>query len=366
MTRFLRTALAVGLFLSGPALAQSYVIETVAEGLEQPWSLAFLPDGDMLVTELPGRLRRVSPDGTLGEPISGVPETFYKSQGGFFDVLLHPGFEDNALVYLSYAEGPAKGNTLAVGRGRLEGDGLRGFEVIFRVSPLKDTPVHYGGRMVWLGDGTLLVTTGDGFDYRERAQDLSNQMGKTVRMTDTGEVPADNPFVGRDGADPYVYTYGHRNPQGLVYDAENDRVYLHEHGPKGGDELNLLVAGRNYGWPAITYGKDYSGALISPFTEAPGMEQPLVHWTPSIAPSGMALYTGDEFPEWRGQVFVGGLVEKAVRRVELRGSKVVGQEVVFGEIGERIRDVRVGTDGLLYLLTGQDDGRLLSASRRAD
>jgi glucose/arabinose dehydrogenase len=182
-------------------------------------------------------------------------------------------------------------------------------------------------------------------------------------MTASGDVPADNPFVGRDGADPYVYTYGHRNPQGLVYDAPSGRIYLHEHGPKGGDELNLLVAGRNYGWPAITYGKDYSGALISPFTEAPGMEQPLVYWTPSIAPSGMTVYRGDQFPEWRGQLFVGALVEKALRQIEIRQGKVARQAIVFGEIGERIRDVRTGPDGALYILTGESAGRLLGVRR---
>ena len=362
-TKFIRPSLIVGVLLTSSAIAESYRIETVVEGLQQPWSLAFLPDGDLLVTELPGRLRRITAGAPVGEPVRGTPETYAKSQGGYFDVLPHPDFGENRLVYLSYAEGPPDDNTLAIGRGRLQGNGIDAFEVIFRVAPRKDTPVHYGGRMVWLGDGTLLVTTGDGFNYRERAQYLDNQMGKTVRMTDGGAVPEDNPFTGQADKDPYVYTYGHRNAQGLVYDAERDRVFLHEHGPRGGDELNLLQPGRNYGWPAIGYGIDYTGAYVSPYTEAPGLEQPLLHWTPSIAPSGMAIYRGDAFPDWRGSLFVGALVEKTVRRIELSDTRIArdapAQTIAFAEIGERIRDVREGPDGLLYLLTAEVEGRIL-------
>lgn len=357
------TALAASLVsllpLAAPAHAADYVIETVASGLDHPWSLAFLPDGDMLVTERPGRLRRIH-DGVYAEtPISGVPKVYHRSQGGLFDILPDPDFANNRLVYLSYAQGTPKANATQVARARLDGNALKDLKVIFTVEPAKDTPVHFGGRMAFLPDGTLLVTTGDGFDYREKAQDRESLLGKVVRINTDGSVPTDNPFVDEAGVNPKIYSYGHRNPQGLVYDPQTDRIYEEEHGPRGGDEVNILEPGANYGWPLATHGVDYSGAEISPFTEYEGTEQPIVYWTPSIAPSGIAVYHGAAFPEWDGDLFAGALAEMDVRRIDMENGAVVGQERLFAELGERIRDVRVGPDGALYLLTDNRDGRVL-------
>ncbi len=341
------------------ALAEGHRIVTVAEGLELPWGLAFLPGGDMLVTERPGRLRRVATDGTLSEPLAGVPEVFFRGQGGLLDVVLHPHFAANRLVYLSYAHGGPAANATRVARGRLGAEGLEEVEVIFTVTPTKRTPQHYGGAMAFLPDGTLLLTTGDGFDYREEAQNLTSLLGKTVRIADDGSIPADNPFVGRGDAAEAVWSYGHRNSQGLTVDPASGRVWQHEHGPRGGDELNLLRPGANYGWPAITYGMDYSGAYVSPFTELPGMEQPVEHWVPSIAPSGLTVYRGAAFPQWQGDLFLGALVDREVRRLRLTEGRVAEQEALFSELGERIRSVDVGPDGCLYLLTDDAQGRLL-------
>jgi len=247
----------------------------------------------------------VAQDGSTTE-ISGVPHTYVAGQGGFFDVVLHPDFATNQTIYLSYAHGTPKANGTAITRGRLEGSVLVEAQQILLVEPLKDTPQHYGGKMLFLADGTLLVSTGDGFDYREKAQALGSELGKVLRINDDGTLPGNNPFC--DGSGQRVWTYGHRNPQGLVADSEGT-VYLHEHGPRGGDEINILEPGKNYGWPAITHGVNYSGARVSPFTTAEGMEQPLVYWVPSIAPSGMAWYDGEAFPDWRGDLFVGALVD---------------------------------------------------------
>ena len=360
-----RGLLAVGVMAAAmTAGGADYRATTVAEGLEHPWGLAFLPDGDMLVTEHPGRLRHVASDGTVGEPLAGVPQVYYRGQGGLLDVVLHPEFISNRLVYLSYSHGDASGNATRVARGTLGDQGLDGLEVIFTAEPTKDTPQHYGGTMTFLGDGTLLLTTGDGFDYREQAQDLGSMLGKTLRLTADGGIPQDNPFVGRHGAAPAVWTYGHRNAQGLAVDSATGRVYLHEHGPRGGDELNLLLPGRNYGWPATTHGKDYSGAYVTPFTELPGMEQPLMHWTPSIAPSGLAIYRAAAFPEWRGDLFLGALVDRELRRVDLEDGVVTGEEALLSDLGERVRHVEVGPDGHLYLLTDSTEGRILRVERR--
>jgi glucose/arabinose dehydrogenase len=333
----------------GPApvsLADGYRLEDWATGLSQPWSLAFLPDGSALVTELPGTLRRIEPDGRVGEPLANVPPVYFAGQGGLFDVVLHPGFAENRLVYLSFAEGSPGDNGTAVARGRLSLGALDRVEIIFRNFSRKDTPVHYGGRMAFLPDGTLLLTTGEGFDYREAAQDVESGLGKVLRMNDDGSPVADNPFP----RSPYVFSYGHRNPQGL---AVTDRgvIWLHEHGPRGGDEVNRIERGVNYGWPAITYGVDYSGAIISPYTEWPGMAQPVRHWTPSIAPSGLSVYEGDLFPEWRGDLLVGALVDREVRHLDLRDGKVVAEEALFSGLDARIRDVRVGPGGAVYVLT---------------
>lgn len=335
-----------------------YQLETIATGLEKPWSLAFLPDGGFLVTELPGTLRRVSADGQVSESLSGVPAVYFAGQGGLFDVVLHPDFAGNRWVYLSYAEGDRKDNGTAIARGRLSDGGLVDVQVVFRLQTRKDTPVHYGGRMAFLPDGSLLLTSGDGFNYREAAQDVNNQLGKLLRLTDDGQPAAGNPFPEA----PYVYSYGHRNPQGLAV-AGNGTIWLHEHGPKGGDELNRIEAGVNYGWPAITFGLDYSGAIISPHTTWPGMEQPEHYWVPSIAPSGLAVYEGDMFPEWQGDLFIGALVNQEVRRLEVSNGETGAEEKLFSELKARIRDVRVGPDGAIYILTNGSPGELVRISR---
>lgn len=340
------------------ASATEYRLETVAEGLDFPWCVAFLPDGDMLVTELGGMLRRISADGSVGEPIEGVPPVFRRSQGGLFDVLPHPDFAHNATLFLSYAALPEDDNATEVLRARLDGNALVEAEVIFSVTPRKPTPVHYGGRMAFLPDGTLLLTSGDGFDFREQAQDLGSLLGKTIRIHTDGGFPDDNPFAAAEGALPAVYTYGHRNAQGLALAADGT-IYLHEHGARGGDETNVLTPGANYGWPALTHGIDYNGAYISPFTEAEGMASPIHHWTPSIAPSGLAVYGGDRFPEWQGDLFVGALVDKEVRRLDMEDGKVVAEEALFTELDRRIRDVRVH-DGYLYIV---EDGTNASIVR---
>lgn len=359
--RCLLAALLLGVAASCSASNPSapYRLETWATGLETPWSLAFLPDGTALVTERPGTLRRIAADGTVGPPIAGVPAVYHAGQGGLFDVVLHPGFERNALVYLTYAEGPPGSNATAVARGRLDGDRLADTEVVYRVTPRKDTPVHFGGRMAFLADGTLLLTTGDGFDEREAAQDIGSELGKLLRMTDTGQPVEGNPFP-EDG--PYVYTWGHRNPQGLAV-ADDGTIWLHEHGPKGGDEVNLIEKGGNYGWPAVTHGVDYSGAIISPHTSLPGMVQPEHDWVPSIAPSGLAIYDGAMFPEWRGDLFVGGLVSHDVRRLAVTNGSLGAEEILFGELGVRIRDVRVGPEGALYIVTNGRPGKVIRVSR---
>ncbi|PPI83118.1 glucose sorbosone dehydrogenase [Marinobacter maroccanus] len=349
--------------MPGPVQAQSsgdYTVETVTSGLEHPWSLAFLPDGGALVTERAGRLRRISADWELGqEPISGVPPVFDDAQAGLFDVLLSQDFEADQAVFLAYACGTASANHLCVARGQLQGMALTGVVEIFRAKPAKRGSAHYGGRMAWLPDGTLIVTLGDGFDYREQAQDLSSHLGKIVRLNPDGSAPADNPFVRRDDALPEIYSYGHRNVQGLVYDSVEGLLIAHEHGPRGGDEINIIEPGRNYGWPVITHGIDYTGAMITPFVEREGMEQPLLHWTPSIAPSGMTRYRGELFPGWQGNLLVGALADESVHRVTLDGRQASDTETMFEELGERIRDVATGPDGGVYLLTDNADGRIL-------
>lgn len=343
--------------LSTAASAQEYRLETWVDGLSLPWSIAFLPDDSALITELGGRLMQVDAAGEVMTEIGHVPAVYFAGQGGLFDVLLHPGFSENQFIYLSFAEGGPKNNGTAIARGRLAGDRLENVEIIFRNFTRKDTPVHYGGRLAFMADGTLLLTTGDGFDYRESAQDVTSGLGKVLRMNDDGTPAQGNPFP----ESPYVYAYGLRNPQGLAV-ADSGVIWLHEHGPKGGDELNRIEAGVNYGWPAITYGMDYSGAVISPYTEWEGMAQPEYYWVPSIAPSGLALYEGDLFPDWTGDLFIGALVDQEVRRLDLSGGKVFAEEALFSELDARIRDVRNGPGGTLYILTPDSVVRVLQSS----
>ena len=333
---------------------QSYRLETFVTGLDKPWGLAFLPDGSALVTEHRGELRRVSTSGELGPPIENVPEVYFGGQGGLFDVLPHPAFAQNSLVYLSFAEGTASANHTAVARGRLVDNSLEDVEVIFRNSPDKASSGHFGARMVFLPDGNLMLTTGDGQVNREAAQDLTSGLGKVMRMTEDGKPALGNPFPEA----PYVYSYGHRNPQGLAL-AKDGTIWTHEHGPKGGDEVNRIEPGVNYGWPAITFGINYNGDIISPHTALPGMAQPLHYWVPSIAPCGLTVYSGSLFPEWEGDLFVGALAGQQLKHVKIRDGEVVGDEALLTELGVRIRDVRTGPDGALYVLTNGLPGKII-------
>lgn len=360
-------ALAVLLIVgAAPAAASGslqYRAETIADGLAFPWSLAFLPDGHALVTERAGRLRVIA-DGKLADtPIAGVRRAFVDGQGGMFEVLVDPAFADNQMLYLSFAQGRSRANRTRVVRARLDGMALADVTPIFTAQPAKDTPVHFGGRMAFLADGTIAVGLGDGFDYREKAQRLDSHLGKIVRINSDGSVPQDNPFVGRDSALPEIYSYGHRNVQGIVFDSRSGRLYAHEHGPRGGDELNLIEPGGNYGWPVATFGLDYSGAVISPYSERPGMVSPLHQWTPSIAPAGMVIYRGAMFPEWDGDFIVTALAARCAQRLRLQDGKLVDGEVLFAELGERLRDVRVAPDGALWLLTDAAKGKVLRVSR---
>lgn len=344
--------------------AHAYQLETLTADLANPWCVAFLPDGSMLVTERAGTLRRVSATGVVGESIANVPPVFFAGQGGLFDVALDPDFANNGWIYLSFAHGNMSANATRVVRAELSGDSLVNVEAIFTASPTKDTPQHYGGRLLFLPDGTLLLTTGDGFDYREQAQNTQSLLGKSVRIRTDGSLPPDNPFSDGRSGHPAVWTYGHRNPQGLALDPATGTVYLHEHGPRGGDEVNVLKPGLNFGWPAITYGMDYSGAYVSPFTAHSGMEQPLHYWVPSIAPSGFAVYRGNAFPEWDGSLLVGALVDREVRRLSPSSDGTLEEEALFSEVDARIRDIRIGPDGLIYLLTDGSPGSLIRV--RAD
>jgi glucose/arabinose dehydrogenase len=337
---------------------------TVATGLEHPWGMAFLPDGRLLVTERPGRLRIVGADGTLGAPLEGVPAVAATGQGGLLDVALDPEFAKNRLVYLSYAEPREGGNGTAVARGQLNERGLDDVQVIFRQDVTINGRHHFGSRLVFDRGGRLFVTLGDRNSERARAQTLDSHIGKVVRIERDGTVPADNPFVGRTDAKPEIWSYGHRNVQGAALHPVTGELWTHEHGPKGGDELNRTLAGRNYGWPLVTYGVEYSGKTISESPTAPGIEPPVHYWVPSIATSGLLFYTGDRFPQWRGNAFVGGLSSQQVSRLEMDGNRVVREEVLFkGVISQRVRDVEQGPDGLIYLLTDQPDGQLLRIER---
>ncbi len=341
-------------------------VQTLASGLEHPWGLAFLPNGSMLVSERPGRLRVVTKEGWVSEPLAGVPKVFARGQGGLLDVALDPNFVSNRLVYLSYAEPGKGGASTAVARARLAEGALEDVRVIFRQQPKVSGGNHFGSRLVFAPDGKLFITLGERFKF-DPAQDLSNHLGKIVRIHPDGSVPRDNPFVNRPGARPEIWSYGHRNVQGAAIHPENGDLWATEFGPAGGDELNLIEPGRNYGWPLVSWGRHYFGRDIPDPPTRPDLAQPLYYWNPVISPSGMSFYTGDLFPAWRGNLLIGGLSSKALVRLTLEGRQVKAEERI--PMQRRIRHVIQGPDGAVYLLTDQEDGeilRLIPAKSRQD
>ncbi len=347
-----------------PSEAGAFRLVEVARGLEHPWSIAFLPDGRMLVTERPGRLRIVAADGKLSEPVAGVPKVHASGQGGLLDVVASPAFAADRTIFLSYAQPTAGGARTAVARAELHGDAnsasLRNLQVIFAQRHDPSGGHHWGSRLVFARDGTLFVTLGDRYAQRDRAQDLNSHFGKIVRIRPEGGAPADNPFVNTPGALPEIWSIGHRNLQGATLHPDTGKLWTHEHGPQGGDEVNVGKAGANYGWPVITYGREYGlGFAIGEGTSKPGIEPPLHQWTPSIAPSGMAFYTAERVPGWRGSLFVGSLKFRMLSRMEFDGERFVREERLLERLNERIRDVRQGPDGFLYLATDSAQGRIL-------
>src|SRR5262245_24054624 len=369
MSPFATTALTAGMALvlsAPPAGAQvvnsqehAFQVVKIVEGLDHPWGVAFLPDGRMLITERPGRLRIVQEGKLLPQPVAGLPAISAFGQGGLLDIALHPRFRENSLVYLSYvAQGAGSGAGTEVARGKLAGNRLEDVQVIFRQLPKSSGGRHFGSRLVFDREGYLYITLGDRGD-QNRAQRSDDHAGSVIRLHDDGRVPQDNPFVGQAGWKPEKYTLGNRNMQGAALHPQTGKLWTHEHGPQGGDEINVMRAGANYGWPVITYGVNYGiGTKIGEGTHKTGMEQPLHYWVPSIAPSGMAFYTGDRFPRWRGDLFVGALRDEMLVRLKLDGEKIVKEErLLKGAIG-RIRDVRSGPDGLIYILTDESRGVL--------
>ncbi len=349
--------------LSTTALALPYQVAIVAEDLNYPWSLAFMPDGSFLITERTGKLKQLSAAGALlAEVAPALPDLYVAAQGGLLEVLLPAAFSQNQQLLLSYVCGNDKANTLCLASARWQQAQLTDIKQIFIAKPYRQGASHYGGRMVQLPDGSVLLTLGDGFDYREQAQNPANHLGKIIRLQLDGTIPADNPFVGQAGFASEIYSMGHRNVQGIVWDNSAKRVYSHEHGPRGGDELNIIQPGKNYGWPVATRGIDYTGARVSPFRQYPGMLEPIWHWSPSIAPAGMTLYQGSLFVDWQGDLFVAALAGKALHHLQMEEGMVVAEHKLLTERNQRLRDVRTGPDGALYLLTDSDNGQLLRLS----
>lgn len=335
-------------------------IVTVADGLAEPWGMTFLPDGRMLVTERPGRLRIVAADGQVSEPIAGVPDVYARGQGGLLDVTLGPDYVQTGWVYFSYAEPGEGGAGTAVARGRLDLQALtlRDVEVLFRQQPKTSGGRHFGSRVLFSPSGKLFITVGERGE-RQRAQDFTINRGQVIRLNPDGSIPDDNPFIGVEGRLPEVWSYGHRNPQGAAIHPTTGELWIHEHGAQGGDEINVPKAGRNYGWPVIAYGEHYGGGPIGLGTHKEGMEQPLYYWDPSIAPSGMTFYTGNKFPAWQGDLLVGALKYRLVARLNLKNGQIASEERILEDLDERIRDVVQGPDGYLYLLTDNRNGRVL-------
>lgn len=364
---FTRTLLPLTLFAIALLLARSsfaititsekadFTLDTIAQGLNHPWALCFLPDGRMLVTERAGNLRIVS-NGKTSPPIQGLPKIWVGGQGGLLDVAAHKGW-----IYFSYSEpGPLLTNSTAVARGQLHNNQLINTQVLFSQQPKYLSRAHFGSRLAFSPQGHLFITLGERYLPRDDAQTLGNHHGKVVRLWPDGRVPEDNPYHSQQGALPEIWSIGHRNIQGAAIHPTTGKLWIHEHGPKGGDEINIPQAGKNYGWPVITYGEEYIGGKIGEGTHKAGMEQPLYYWVPSIAPSGMAFYTGNAFPKWQGSLFVGSLKFRQLVRLELDNEKVIAEErMLQTELGERIRDVVQGPDQLLYLITDSDNGKII-------
>lgn len=350
--------------------ADAYQMTSVIDGLDHPWGMAWLPDGSMLITERSGQLWRLQDDSEL-IPITGLPEILVRGQGGLLDIQAHPQFEQNAWIYFSYSSGTPQSNHTRVMRAELRDNQLQNSEIVFQVSQQKPDLQHFGSRLVWLPDQTLLISIGDGGNppvrldgslIRVQAQNLESHLGKIIRINDDGSIPPDNPFASvansDAAADPFVWSYGHRNIQGLAYDPVTDTVWASEHGARGGDELNRVEPGKNYGWPLVTHSREYAGGEISPNQSLPGMVDPLVVWTPAVAPSGVMVYRGDRFPQWQGHVFAGGLVSRAIQRFETDESGAITDQHII-PVEQRVRDVQQGPDGLIYILTDEDNGQLL-------
>ena len=354
-------------------IERGFTRETVVSGLEHPWAMAWLPGGDLLVTERSGRVRLIEilPDGSgrlHPTSVEGVPPVFAQGQGGLLDISLHPDLAENNFLYLSYSHGNNEANQTRVARGIYKQGRISNLEVVFETNVAKPGTQHFGSRLCWLPDGTLLISVGDGGNpplrlndrfIRENAQDLSNQLGSLVRINDDGSIPVGNPFKDKQGASPEIFSYGHRNIQGLAYDSMREKIWVTEHGALGGDELNWSQAGKNYGWPVVTYSREYAdGSKISTDVSQPNMMEPLVVWLTAIAPSGLTVYTGDKFPDWKGDLFAGALIKQSVRHIDLNDAgEITGQREL--RFGARVRDVRQGPDGYLYVLTDEDDGQLI-------
>lgn len=342
-------------------------VKTIAEGLENAWGMAFLPDGSMLVTERPGRMRIVSADGKVGEPLSGLPKIFAQGQGGLLDVVLAPDFATSKKIYFSYSE-PGEGsesklNSTAVSFATLNGNKLENLTRVFSQQPKVSSSNHYGSRLVWAPDGTLFITLGERYSEKDKAQTLDNHQGKVVRINADGSVPKDNPFVKTAGALPEIWSYGHRNMQGAAINPISKELWTGEHGPQGGDELNIDRAAKNYGWPVITYGENYGGGKIGEGTHKAGMEQPIYKWVPSIATAGFIFYTGDKFPQWKNNILLTSLREKTFVRLVVDDEKITKEErLLTKEVDERLRHVVQGPDGLVYLLTDESKGGIYQLS----
>lgn len=337
-------------------------IEVIASGLNHPWGMTFLPNGQLLVTERVGRLRIISTDGNVSKPLKGVPTVLSKGQGGLLDVVLDPDFSNNRIIYLSYAEPQSNKAGTAVAKAELVNTTLKNVEIIFRQHPRTEGANHFGSRLVFAPDGNLFITLGDRFDYMDEAQQLDNHLGKLVRIQRDGSAPKNNPFTRNSEAMPEIWSYGHRHIQGAAIHPESGKLWIHEHGPRGGDEINIPQPGKNYGWPKASYGIHYWMTPIKDEHAEQGFEEPIYFWTPSIAPSGMLFYTGELFPEWRNNLFIGALAGRHLVRLVTKGNKIIREEQLLKN-SARIRDVAQGPEGALYLLTDEENGKLLKLTR---